>query len=96
MLSGKEKRHLRGLASLVNPVVTVGKEGLSEDILKEIERGLIANELVKIKVGKNAPVDVEDVVNIINENSIGEVVQKIGRNIVLYKKNEKETKISFS
>ena len=51
MLTGKEKRYLRGLASLLNPVVIIGKEGIGEQIIAEIANGFNVNELVKIKVG---------------------------------------------
>lgn len=95
MLTGKQKRYLRGLASLLNPVVIVGKEGIGEEIITEIETGLKANELVKIKVGKNSPQELEDIVKYIESEDVGEIVQKIGRIIVLYKKNEKDIKIKL-
>ena len=93
MLTGKQKRYLRGLASLLNPVVIIGKEGFKEEVIIEIINGIKANELVKIKVGKNSPLDTEEIIDIINEKSIGEVVQIVGRSIVLYKQNKKENKI---
>lgn len=93
MLTGKQKRYLRGLASLLNPVAMVGKEGFREEVATEIVNGLKANELVKIKVGKNSPEDMEQIIEIIAEKNIGEVVQIIGKTIVLYKQNKKDIKI---
>ncbi|MCI0502208.1 MAG: ribosome assembly RNA-binding protein YhbY [Fusobacteria bacterium] len=95
MLTGKEKRYLRGLASLLNPVVIIGKEGIGEQIIAEIANGINVNELVKIKVGKNSPEEISEIVKILEDNELGEVVQIIGRNVVLYKKNKKEPKINL-
>ena len=93
MLTGKQKRYLRGLASLLNPVVIIGKEGFKEEVIIEIINGIKANELVKIKVGKNSPQEIEEIIEIFNEENVGEVVQIVGRSIVLYKQNKKENKI---
>ena len=93
MLTGKQKRYLRGLASLLNPVVIIGKDGFKEEVILEIKNGIIANELVKIKLGKNSPQDIEEIISLINDENIGEVVQIVGRSIVLYKQNKKESKI---
>ncbi len=95
MLTGKEKRYLRGLASLLNPVVIIGKEGIGEQIIAEVANGIKVNELVKIKVGKNSPEEIKEIVKILEDNELGEVVQIIGRNVVLYKKNKKEPKINL-
>ena len=95
MLTGKEKRYLRGLASLLNPVVIIGKEGIGEQIIAEIANGINVNELVKIKVGKNSPEEISEIVKVLEDNELGEVVQIIGRNVVLYKKNKKEPKINL-
>lgn len=92
MLTGKQKRYLRGLASLLNPVAIVGKEGFTPEVIQEIKTGLKANELVKIKIGKNSPEDMLKITALIDGNINAEIVQKIGRNIVLFKSKGKETK----
>jgi RNA-binding protein len=95
MLSGKQKRYLRGMASLLNPVAIIGKEGFTPEIIKEIRTGLKANELVKIKIGKNSPDDKLNVKELIEENLTAEIVQIIGKNIVLFKSKGKETKFKL-
>ena len=95
MLSGKQKRYLRGMASLLNPVAIIGKEGFTPEIIKEIRNGLKANELIKIKIGKNSPDDKLEVKALIEENLTAEIVQIIGRNIVLFKSKGKETKFKL-
>ena len=93
MLTGKQKRYLRGLASLLNPVAIIGKEGFRDEVVAEIANGLKANELVKIKVNKNSPEDMEQIIEMVAKKNIGEVVQIIGKTIVLYKQNKKDIKI---
>ena len=65
MLTGKQKRYLRGLASLLNPVAIVGKEGFRDEVVAEIANGLKVNELVKVKVSKNSPEDMEQIIEMV-------------------------------
>jgi len=48
-LSGFQKRHLRALANNLNPVVYIGKSGLSDAVLRSIDEALADHELIKIK-----------------------------------------------
>lgn len=50
MLSGKQKRTLRGLAHDLEPVVHVGKAGLSDELVAQVARALDAHELIKVRV----------------------------------------------
>lgn len=95
MLTGKQKRYLRGLASLLNPVAIIGKEGFTPEVINEIKTGLKANELIKIKIGKNSPEDKLMIKELIEENLNAEIVQIIGKNIVLFKSKGKETKFKL-
>jgi RNA-binding protein len=49
-LSARQKKHLRGLSHALNPVVTVGDKGLTENVLGEIETALDHHELIKVKL----------------------------------------------
>lgn len=92
MLTGKQKRYLRGLATLLNPVAIIGKEGLTPEVLKEIKTGIKANELIKIKIGKNSPNEKLEIKTMIEENFNAEIVQIIGKSIILFKSKGKESK----
>ncbi len=92
MLTGKQKRYLRGLATLLNPVAIVGKEGFTPEVIKEIKNGIKANELIKIKIGKNSPNEKMEIKTMIEEKFNVDIVQIIGNSIVLFKsKGKKET-----
>ena len=56
-LSGKALRHLRGLGHALDPVIAVGKNGVTEALVKETSRALEKHELIKVRVMQEAPVD---------------------------------------
>ena len=78
---------------MLNLVAIVGKEGFRDEVVAEIANGLKANELVKIKVSKNSLEDMEQIIEMVAKKNIGEVIQIIGKTIVLYKQNKKDIKI---
>lgn len=57
MLNSKQRAYLRGLANKIEPIVHIGKTGLNENILKQIDEALEARELIKITVLNNSPED---------------------------------------
>ena len=93
MLNGKQKRYLRGLASTENAVVQIGKYGFGESVMKTLEEALQARELVKIKVLKNSGEDAHEIAVEVCELVGAELVQIIGKNIVIYRANKDEPKI---
>jgi len=93
-LSAKEKRYLRGLGHHISPVITTGKEGLSESMLSEIHNALDRQELIKIKIGKG-PLDRKDAVEIVRAKIRAEVVQLLGRNILLFRMSKTNPEIHF-
>ncbi len=95
MLSGKEKRYLRSLANTVDPVVQVGKASVNESVLFSLNEALEARELVKVKVLKNCLDEVKDVAQELAEQSKSELVQVIGRNVVLYRPNPEKPMIEL-
>lgn len=85
MLSGKQKRYLRGLASCDKTIFQIGKDALSDNLIEQIDHAIEARELVKISVLKNSPVDIEETAFDIARLTDSELVQIIGRTIVLYR-----------
>ncbi|MBR4945302.1 MAG: ribosome assembly RNA-binding protein YhbY [Peptococcaceae bacterium] len=95
MLSGKEKRYLRSLANTIDPVVQVGKASVNESVLFSLNEALEARELVKAKVLKNCLDEVKDVAQELADQSNAELVQVIGRNVVLYRRNPEKPMIEL-
>ena len=87
MLTKKQKKYLAGQAVNLKPLFQVGKDALSDNFIVMIDNALRARELIKIKVLKTAPEDVEEIAFDLAMNTESEVVQRIGRTIVLYRRN---------
>ncbi len=85
MITSKQRAYLRGLANLIEPIYQVGKAGLGPEVTEGISDALEARELVKINVLKNCLEDPREMANILSERTRSDVVQQIGRKIVLYR-----------
>ena len=87
-LTGKQKRYLRAQAHHLTPIVQIGKGGLTNEINTSIRKALDARELIKVAILQNSDADINDVAAEIEEMSF-DVVQKIGRILVVFKVAEK-------
>ena len=85
MLTGKKKRTLRAEGSLLKPEVWIGKEGVTEGSITNIENTFNTKELVKIKIQDSCPSDKREVAEIICKKTDAELVQIIGRTLLFYK-----------
>lgn len=92
MLTSKQKSYLRSLAQTEPALFQIGKEGLSDNLIQTVNDALRTHELVKIKLLKTVSDDVDEIIFDLAMNTKSEVVQKIGRVFVLYRK-AKEPKI---
>lgn len=89
-ITTKQGAMLRGLANALDPVMQIGKEGLSENSFEAIEALLQARELIKIKVLKNCPISPKQACQKICEKLSAQPVQVIGTVVVLYKFSTKK------
>lgn len=85
MLTGKQKRYLRSLGVNEKPVVIVGKEGLSTNLIDSALNALNARELIKVSVLKSFDGNIDTLAFDIAMHTKSSVVQQIGRTILLYK-----------
>ena len=92
MLTSKQKSYLRSLTQTEPTLFQIGKEGLSDNLIQTVDDALRTHELVKIKLLKTVSDDVDEIIFDLAMNTKSEVVQKIGRVFVLYRK-AKEPKI---
>ena len=87
MLTSKQKQQLKGLAHHMNATFQVGKDGVTTNMVKDILNYLHKNELMKVSVLQNCPMEKEEVAEAFEASGI-EVVQVIGKTIVLYKHSD--------
>lgn len=94
-MTTKDRAFLKGLAMNITPVLSLGKSSLTPEFVKAADEALTARELIKINVLKNCEDDINEIAHTLAERSRSEVVQVIGRKIVLYKRNNDNIKIYF-
>ncbi|WP_283678265.1 ribosome assembly RNA-binding protein YhbY [Lentilactobacillus sp. Marseille-Q4993] len=96
-LTGKQRRFLRAKANHFRPVFSIGKNGLSEVWLEEVGNALDNRELMKINILQNSDVTTDDVRNYIESKSDIQVIQVIGRILLLFKiSNDPDKQIIFN
>ncbi len=95
MLTGKQKRFLRAKAHHLNPIFQVGKGGVNDNLLKQINDALEARELIKVSVLKNCERDKHAVARFIEDGTEADIVQIIGNIIVLYKESAENKQIEL-
>lgn len=89
-LTSKQRAYLKGLAMTMDPILYIGKASLTEENLRNFDEALTARELIKAGVQKNCEDDAHEIAAAIAEHTGAEVVQVIGKKIVLYRQGERE------
>ena len=92
MLSGKQKNYLRSLANRLRPVVQIGKDNITDNLITSVSDYLEAHELMKVSLLKSCELEVRAAAIELAANTGSEIVQLIGRTIILYRKS-KEARI---
>ncbi|NMM51562.1 ribosome assembly RNA-binding protein YhbY [Paenibacillus aquistagni] len=93
MLTGKQKRYLRSLAHHIQPIFQVGKGGVNDQLIRHIEEAIEVRELIKISILNNNMDDRQEVAEALASGSGSELVQVIGKTIVLYKESKDHKEI---
>jgi RNA-binding protein len=94
-LRGKQKRFLRAMGVTMAPILTIGKEGLSPNLIKQADDALLARELIKGRVLNTAPEEPEEAAQAIAEATGAALVQVLGRNFLLYRPNPEKPVIQL-
>lgn len=94
-MTSKQRAYLKGLAMNINPIFQIGKSSVTPEITAAIDEALEARELVKLSVLKNCFDDPREIANLIAERTRSEVVQVIGKKIVLYRESKDKKQIQL-
>ena len=95
MLNSKQRAKLRGIASTYDTVFQVGKGGISDTLIAQVEDALRKRELIKLRVLDNSMYSSREAAEEIAEKTGADVVQVIGSRFVLFKRNPKEPVIDI-
>lgn len=87
-MTSKQRAYLKGLAMTMDPIFQFGKNSLTPENTKAIAEALEARELIKINVLQNCADDPMEIAQIVAERTHSQVVQVIGKKIVLYKESK--------
>lgn len=87
MPSSKLRKALRASGHHLSAVVQVGKEGVSEAVLRQLDAQLLAHELVKVKVGAESPEDRFEAAERLGEAAGAQVAQVLGRTVLVYRRH---------
>ena len=92
-MTSKQRSYLKGLAMNIEPIVQIGKGSVTPELIEAVAECFNTHELIKLTVLKNCIDDPRAIAEMIGERTRSEVVQVIGRKIVLYKADKKNPKI---
>lgn len=92
-MTSKQRAYLMSLASNLNPVFQVGKSSLTPELTEAIGEAFNNNELIKISVLKNCMDDPRAIGEMVAERTHAQLIQVIGKKIVLYKPDKDKPKI---
>lgn len=95
MLNGRQRAYLRSLANTLKPITQIGKDGVTENFLEQLDAMLDSRELVKVTILETAGLDAKEAANAICKALRAEFVQAIGFKFTLYRKNTEDPKILF-
>ena len=90
MPSSRLRKALRAAGHRLSPVVQVGKEGVSEAVLRQLDEQLLAHELVKVRIGAESPEDRFEAAGRLGNASGAQIAQILGRTVLVYRKHPEE------
>ena len=91
-MTSKQRAYLKGRAMTMDPILQPGKGGLTPENTAAVEEALAARELIKISVLQNCLEDPREMAQVLAERTRSQVVQVIGKKIVLYREGKKDKK----
>ena len=95
MLTPKQKRELKGLASTLKTRYQIGKNDISDTLVDMLDKALTAHELIKIDVMKGCSLPIMEIAIDISNKLNAELVHVMGRVIILFRRNKENPKIKI-
>ncbi len=90
IIDSKTKSALKGQAHHLKPVVQIGKKGLNEAVIEEIDRALLAHELIKVQLHPDLKNTSEEVIQDITLKTSCSLIDTIGNIVIFYRQNEED------
>ena len=90
-LTGKQKKHLRGLGQLLDPLLTVGKEGITDPVVKGVGDLLDKRELIKVRLAGPSGAARKEVGPALAQAADAVCISVVGRTVVLYRPKDRKS-----
>ena len=90
MLTSKQRSNLKAMASKLDTIMQIGKDGITDNLIRSLSQALEARELIKISVLNNCESSARELCGELAEKLFAEPVQTIGSKIVLYRRSERK------
>ena len=94
-MTSKQRAYLRGLANKIDAIFQIGKNGINDNLIKQLDDALEARELIKITTLETAPDSAKNLSFDIAEKTNSTVIQVIGNKITLFRQRKKDSKIEL-
>ena len=95
MITGKQRSYLNGLAHNWSPIFQLGKAGMSDNFIRQVDEALEKRELIKINILQNCILDPKETAAFLAEELGAEFVQSIGSKFVIYRESKDNKKIDL-
>ena len=94
-MTSKQRAYLKSLAMKITPILQIGKSSVTPELISAVDEALEARELIKMHILKNCFDDPKEIAQVIAERTRSEVVQVIGKKVVLYRESKDNKKIEI-
>ncbi|MTI48491.1 ribosome assembly RNA-binding protein YhbY [Sporosalibacterium faouarense] len=95
MLTGKQRSYLKSLSHGIDPIFQLGKNGITENFIKQVDDALEAREIIKVNVLDNSFMDSKEAANEVAQKTNAEFVQSIGNKFIIYRESEDNKQIEL-
>ncbi len=95
MLTSKQRAQLRSMANGYETIFQIGKSGINDQLIRQVDETLEVRELIKLRILETAPEDVRTTADKVAEATGSDVVQVIGSRFILYRKSKENPKIEL-
>ena len=95
MLKGKQRSYLRGKANEMNALFQVGKDGISENVITQVDNALKARELIKLRVLDNSLYTAREAAEELAEECNAEIIQTIGNVLIIYRESDENSRYNL-
>lgn len=94
-LSGKQRRFLRSLGHHLEPVVQIGKQGVTEGVIAATNDAIVTHELIKVRRSSDCPASRDEVAEALGRALDAEIVQQLGHVVLLYRRHPEQPVIQL-